>query len=913
MKSSDGTPTSLPSPLRLFLTVLVLVFAAEAAVMFLLPTFLPHAHVLINAIVDASILVALTAPLLWWLIVRPLRRIAVAEQLHAATVVAHLVDGIITMNAQGLVESFNPAAERIFGYGKDEVLGRPLTLLMPERYRDLHQRGLERLRSGGEPRLLWKTVELHGLRRDGSEFPMELSLAAWQTGQDRLFSGVIRDISERKRAEERLRLQSTALESAANAIFITDREGRITWVNPAFSRLTGYTAEEALGQTPRLLKSGKHEPAFYQELWETILSGQVWQPEIINRRKDGSLYVAELTITPVRCGRREITHFVAIHHDITERKRAEEARARLVAILETTTDFVATGDAAGHVSYYNRAARRMLGIGEEEDLAKIRIPDTHPEWANRIVLGEGIPTAIRDGIWSGETALLHRDGREIPVSQVILAHKAPDGTVEYLSTIARDITERKRVEETRRALYRASLHIQEPLGLHDRLTRLLATARDVLHLDRLNILLVDPDERWLQAVASTETAEPLASLRVPIGPEGGGIAQAYLTQQTIGWDGRGPVPQSYRLQPPYDQIAAFRSQAFANVPLVVQGRTIGVLGVDRKHSRGAFDAATLELLQLFAGQAALAIEQGRMYEERRLAAIQLEATVKDRTRELQEAMHQLEEASRHKSEFLANMSHELRTPLNSILGFSQLLLDQTTGVPQERQTRYLTHIHKSGQHLLQLISDILDLSKVEAGKFVLNPETLNVATTLDDILVIGRGLANKQGQTIETAIAPDLPPLMADPVRFKQIHFNLLSNAVKFTPDSGLITITARQVHSAESTGAPGMGGIREPTAPFPRFAASPILAESSFIQISVRDTGVGIKAEDLPRLFHEFVQLETTQAQRHEGSGLGLALTKKLVELHDGRIWAESAGEGQGSTFTVVLPIAGPGQPPDM
>jgi signal transduction histidine kinase len=157
------------------------------------------------------------------------------------------------------------------------------------------------------------------------------------------------------------------------------------------------------------------------------------------------------------------------------------------------------------------------------------------------------------------------------------------------------------------------------------------------------------------------------------------------------------------------------------------------------------------------------------------------------------ANQQLEAASRHKSEFLANMSHELRTPLNSILGFSQLLLEQTQEVLPAKQIRFLSNIHNSGQHLLQLINDILDLSKVEAGKFILQPEPLPVAATLEDILVIGRGLANKKGQLIETEIAPGLPPLQADPVRFKQILFNLLSNAIKFTPEKGTITLRAYQ------------------------------------------------------------------------------------------------------------------------
>jgi len=335
-----------------------------------------------------------------------------------------------------------------------------------------------------------------------------------------------------------------------------------------------------------------------------------------------------------------------------------------------------------------------------------------------------------------------------------------------------------------------------------------------------------------------------------------------------------------------------------SMPMMAGGNLMGVLNVNAVQRR-AFTLGDMKALNILTSIAASALENARLYEALKQEALQLEAKVGDRTRELQaanaqlqQAMHQVQEASRHKSEFLANMSHELRTPLNSILGFSQLLLEQARSVLSEKQTRYLTNIYNSGQHLLQLISDILDLSKVEAGKFILQPESLPVGQTLEDILVIARGLAYKKSQTIVTEIALDLPPLWADPVRFKQILFNLLSNAVKFTPDGGRITVTARRVTEDR----------RRELEPVPG-PLSPVV----WLELSVTDTGAGIRQEDLPRLFQEFVQLETTQAQKHEGTGLGLALTKRLVEQHGGRIWAESEGEGRGSTFTILLPFAGP------
>ena len=195
---------TFPSPLRLFFLVLAIVFLAEAAVMFVLPALLSGADYVTTSVADALILSILVAPFLWWLIVRPLHSTAVIEQARAATVVSNAVDGIITINDRGLIESFNPAAEKIFGHSADEVLGRPLTLLIPGRYRDAHQRGLERVRSTGKSDIIGKTLELHGLRKDGREFPLELSIAAWKAEKETFFTGIVRDITERKRAEEEI-------------------------------------------------------------------------------------------------------------------------------------------------------------------------------------------------------------------------------------------------------------------------------------------------------------------------------------------------------------------------------------------------------------------------------------------------------------------------------------------------------------------------------------------------------------------------------------------------------------------------------------------------------------------------------------------------------------------------------------
>lgn len=286
---------------------------------------------------------------------------------------------------------------------------------------------------------------------------------------------------------------------------------------------------------------------------------------------------------------------------------------------------------------------------------------------------------------------------------------------------------------------------------------------------------------------------------------------------------------------------------------------------------------------------------GRLRGRERMTAAQLKTTVERRTRplqvanaELQRAIKRAEKATRQKSAFFANMSHELRTPLSSIIGFAELLQSATFGPLTERQTHLVENILISGQYLLTLINDLLDLSKIEAGKLVIRPESLLLQEALEATVCTVRPQADQKYQSIEVTVEAGLSLIKADPTRFKQILYNLLSNAIKFTREGGRIMVTSRVVSCAvPETGhrVPGMVSI------------------SKVIEIAVTDTGIGINAEDLSRLFQRFTQIEAPIVKRYQGAGLGLALTKSLVELHGGSIQAHSDGEGRGSTFTVWLP----------
>lgn len=246
--------------------------------------------------------------------------------------------------------------------------------------------------------------------------------------------------------------------------------------------------------------------------------------------------------------------------------------------------------------------------------------------------------------------------------------------------------------------------------------------------------------------------------------------------------------------------------------------------------------------------------------------------------ELEFANMELQEANRMKSQFLANVSHELRTPLNSIIGFSELLQEKAFGALNERQTQYVEYVHSSGSHLLQLINNILDLSKIEAGRMEIVKEDFSVMEVLGELLGIIKPLAHEKNIVVESKSVPASPKLRADKAKFKQIMLNLLSNAVKFNVSGGTIKVDWETMEEPH-----GMSVER-------------------FMVFRVSDTGIGIKGEDTGRLFKEFEQIDSSITREYGGTGLGLVLTKRLVELHGGSIWVESA-PGRGSTFSVKLP----------
>ena len=315
--------------------------------------------------------------------------------------------------------------------------------------------------------------------------------------------------------------------------------------------------------------------------------------------------------------------------------------------------------------------------------------------------------------------------------------------------------------------------------------------------------------------------------------------------------------------------------SFVGYPLLVGNELLGVVALA---NRKPISYEEFAILSSFVNRTAMAIQNARLHSEVMELNLNLERNVAERTNELELANAKLKRADQLKSEFLANMSHELRTPLNAIIGFAEILRDGICGKLNELQTESVMDIHESGRHLLHMINDILDLSKIEAGKMELQSEEFSMASAMDDVHSIVRDMANKKKLDMQFVIPDDLPDIYADPVKFKQIMYNLLSNAVKFTPESGRITVDV-QINNNDDE-----------------------------FEIAVTDTGIGIAPENQEAIFDEFRQLDSSRSRQYEGTGLGLALTKRLVRLHGGRIWVESEGLGMGSKFSFTLPATRPG-----
>jgi two-component system, NtrC family, sensor kinase len=502
--------------------------------------------------------------------------------------------------------------------------------------------------------------------------------------------------------------------------------------------------------------------------------------------------------------------------------------------------------------------RQTVHVRDVVEELRIEFPDTKPiqqVTGTRTILATPL---LREGIAIGAIAIRRTVVDPFTEKQIKLLETFADQAVIAIENVrlfqeleARTKALARSVEELK-ALGEVGQAVSSTLELETVLTRIASHAVQLSGADGGAIYEYEESTQEFHLRGShqieKELVEALHSSPIQLGS--GAVGQAATT--------RAPVEVTDILDERQYAATRFRPllrelgyRSLLAVPLLREDRIMGGLTIYRRRT-GSFSTEVVHLLQTFATQSVLAIQNARLF------------------REIEDKSRQIEAANRHKSEFLANMSHELRTPLNAIIGFSEVLQERMFGELNEKQAEYTDDILTSGRHLLSLINEILDLSKVEAGRMELELATFDLPLAIDNARTFVRERATKHGINLDVTVDERLGDFVGDERKIKQILLNLLSNAVKFTPEGGRIGIDARQTDGA--------------------------------VEISVRDTGIGISPEDQAKIFEEFRQVGGDYAHKREGTGLGLTLAKKFVELHGGKIWVESE-VGKGSTFIFTLP----------
>jgi PAS domain S-box-containing protein len=618
-----------------------------------------------------------------------------------------------------------------------------------------------------------------------------------------------------RRVRETEQMYRRMVETANEGICAMDGTFCITFVNQRMADMFGYTEEEMIGLC--------FDVFIFEQDWEDHQDkkmrrqrGEDQRYERRLRRRDGSDLWTIVSATALRDTEGRFAGSFAMFTDITERKKTEGAlryeKSILNSLVEALPDLVYFKDASRRHALVNKAYESFFCVSRQQVLGKTveELFPSEEREQSRITDEEVIDGK---GFVIQEQSWVDAQGD----NRVFETRKFPilndRGEIVAVGGISRDITERKRVEA-------------ELIQSWERY-RILAENSLTGICVHQNEKVVYVNERGARSLGY-EVEEILGkSIWNFVAPQDRDMAASFASARLQG-----------RESPPYYECRILAASG--------ETRWVEVLATVIEHE--GMPAILSTILDI----------TGRKLTEL----------------ELIEAKNAAEAANRAKSEFLANMSHELRTPLNAIIGFSEILEDELFGPLNPAQRTHVHYIVESGHSLLQLVSEILDLSKIESGRMCLEPSTVNVLDLLENSLLIIRQRALRHDLELELKVDPDIEDItvLADELKLRQVLLNLLSNAVKFTPEKGKIRVQARK-HGAE-------------------------------LLISVRDSGIGIQPSDRSRIFQAFEQVDSTLSRRHQGTGLGLALSRNLIEMQGGRIWVESEGMGKGSTFLFTIPL---------
>jgi len=823
-------------------------------------------------------------------------------------------DAIITIDSQSTILFVNHAAEKIFGYSRDEMLLQSLTMLMPDYLRHMHRSGLKRYLATGERHFSWEAVELPGLHKSGKEIPLELSFGEFTENGERFFTGIARDITEQKAARQTLKEREeyfrSLIENAAEIITVLNRDGTRRYVSPSIKRALGYDPEELIGKNAFDLI----HPEDATELMKLFTEGLSNPGFIISknfriRHKDGSWRIHEATGHNL-LEDTAVAGIVVNSRDITNRKRLEQ---RLTAQYQV-------GNILAEFETLNEAAPMLLrviceSLGWELGQFWIRDPEssvlnwlaswsvsaqgrTEFEEASRnrtFVLGAGLPGRIwasgqPDWISDLETdpnfprasfatasGLRSAFGFPIVLGDEVFGvievfsheREAPDERLlDMMTGIGNQIgqfIERKRAEAKTSQLYdREQRARHEVEAAIDRMRRVQTVTDSALAHLSLNELLADLLNRVRDAMNvdtvvillhDSETDELVAWAAKGLEEE---VDLGVRIPVGAGFAGKIAAQKSRVIISDvegaelYNDLLRRRGiQSLLGVPLLVEGRLLGVIHVG-KFIHYQFTEDDTRLLQLVADRIALAIDNARLFEEERAARREAEA------------------ASRAKDEFLTTISHELRTPLTPVIGWIHMIRN---GMLPALETEHgLEVIEKNSLILKRLINDLLDMSAILSGKMRMEELPVPLAAVVREAVETVRPIAAAHDIELDLQVHDCAGEIVTgDRARLLQVFWNLVSNAIKFSSSGGKVLVSC-EVDDKEAV-------------------------------VRVKDDGQGIAADFLPYVFERFRQADGSKTRAHGGLGLGLALVKSFVEAHKGTVEAESAGVGAGSRFTVRLP----------
>jgi PAS domain S-box-containing protein len=824
-------------------------------------------------------------------------------------------DAIITIDEQSTILFINRAAQKIFGYTRAELIGQPMTILMPEYLRHLHRAGLERYLSIGERHISWDAVELPGLHKDGREIPLEISFGEFVEDGRRFFTGIARDITERKQAREALQRREeyfrSLIENATDIITVLDRDGTRRYISPSVERSLGYRAEDLIGKSPFELVHPDDAP----ELQKTFAAGIATPGFLVTkeyriRNKDGSWRVHEATAHNL-LDDPAVAAIVVNSRDITDRKRlegrltAQYVAARILAEAESLTEAApmllqaiceSLGWELGQLWIVDREANVLrwlakwqvstLTAPEFEDASRdqtflqgVGLPGRiwatgKPNWISDIAADENFPRgsfATKAGLRSGFGSPVML-GNEVSGVMEFFSRDilGPDQVLlDAMTGIGNQIgqfVERRHAEAERVRVFareqRARHEVEVAIDRMARVQTVTEVALSHLSLEKLLAELLDRvrdamDVDTVVIMLLEEDDELVAwatkglELDVRIRVPLGAGFAGRVAKQ------KSPIViddiDTAELYTPFLREKGIKS--LLGVPLLAGGRVVGVIHVGRRARRSFTDDDT-RLLELVAFRVALAIDNARLFEEERVARREAEA------------------ASRAKDEFLTTISHELRTPLTPVIGWIHMIRNGI--LPAKEAEHGLAVIEKNSHALKRLINDLLDMSAILTGKMRMEELPVSLGDVVSEAIETVRPLAVAGDIELDVIFHDWQNEIVSgDRARLLQVFWNLLSNSIKFSAPGGQVKVECQ--------------------------------ANGSDAVVSVQDSGQGITPEFLPFVFDRFRQADGSKTRAHGGLGLGLALVKSLVEAHKGKVGAESQGLGQGSRFEVRLPRKAP------